>query len=97
MNIKLTMFAVVALSSQLAFAETPIESVAGTSSALESAASGEVASQAKVSPAERAASASQIKALEHDVSPGLQSKLDQMMSFGAVPMTPSRQEVASVN
>ncbi|MGB1141388.1 MAG: hypothetical protein ACPG1A_10845 [Halioglobus sp.] len=90
MKLRNTLIITLALTGQLAFADgskeatTPAAATAGQPAAVQQ-------------PVEQAATAKQIKALETDVSPSLQSKLDALMSFDAVPGETSRQEVASAH
>ena len=50
-----------------------------------------------VLPVEKRASTSQVKSLQRDLTPSLQSKLDDQMVFEFVPQVHERDEVAGIN
>ena len=89
MKTRLSVIAVLTLSSQLAFADP----------ATEAADSASQANDNTTQQVEATASDSQIKALERDLTPSLQSKLDALMDFDAqpAPYPRSKQEVASAH
>jgi len=91
MTLKNTLIVTLALSSHLAFADGAAEATTPETAATA------VQPAAAQQPVEQAATARQIKALETDVSPSLQSKLDALMSLDAVPGEASGQEVASAH
>ena len=89
MKMKYAVIATLAFSGHLAWADAATDAEAQPAAAMEPAAVQQ--------PAEKAATEKQIKTLETDVSPSLQSKLDALMSFDAGPLETSRQEVASAH
>ncbi len=88
MKIKLSVIAVLTLSSQLALADDPAQ---------EPAAAQDTVNTATVQPVEEQASSSQVKSLQRDLTPSLQSKLDDQMVFEFVPQVHDRDEVASIH
>ena len=89
MKLRNVIIATLAFSGHLAGAEGSAEAEAQPRAAVEQSAVEQ--------PAEKAATEKQIKTLETDVTPSLQSKLDALMSFDAGPLETSRQEVASAH
>lgn len=85
MNMKLSIIAVLTLSTHLAIADTPIETSA--SEPAENTGNAE-ATEAK-------ATDEQIKTLENNLTGSLQKKLEDQMTFGAIPQEITRREVAS--
>ena len=91
MKLKYAVIATLAFTGHLAWAE-------GTTGAAAEVGNSATAEHAAMSsPVEKTATEKQIKALETDVSPSLQSKLDALMSFDAGPVDPQLQEVASAH
>ncbi|MFV8816757.1 hypothetical protein [Haliea sp. E17] len=86
-----SVLAVLTLTSQLALADTPAET---TTQAGESAV---VAGSQITTPAAPAATDSQIKSLERDLRPSLQSRLDAQMDFAIESRALSREAIASVD
>ena len=85
MNMKLSIIAVLTLSTHMAMADTPIET--SVVEPAENTGSAE-ATEAK-------ATEDQIKTLENNLTGSLQKKLEDQMNFGAIPLTVTRREVAS--
>jgi hypothetical protein len=87
MKLRYAIITTLALSGHTAWAEDTAEANAGAA----------VQPAVAEKPAEKAVTDKQIEALETDVSPSLQSKLDALMSFDVGPVEASRQEVASAH
>lgn len=90
MKLRYAIIATLTLSGPMAWADQAVETTAGTAPAAAQPAAAD-------KPAEKVVTDKQIKALETDVSPSLQSKLDALMSFDVGPVETSRQEVASAH
>ncbi len=83
--------AVLTLTAQMALAQTPADTDA-------TAEPGAVAAGSEIGSArESVVDESQIRSLERDVRPNLQSKLDAQMNFEVETRTETRTVVASVN
>lgn len=91
MKLRYILIATLIFSGSTAWAGDTAEASAG---AAPTAATQPVAAE---QPAEKAVTDQQIEALETDVSPSLQSKLDALMSVDVGPVETSRQEVASAH
>ena len=87
MKIKLSVIAVLTLSSQLVLADDPAAA----------AAPQDTVDAAVVQPVEEQATTSQVRSLQRDLTPSLQSKLDDQMAFEFVPQVHNRDELASLN
>ena len=80
-------------SSQLSFAEVQDNAI----EAIQPEAAGELHGQPAPQALEQTATDSQVKSLEHDLGPSLQSKLDALMSSELDTQPVSSQAIASVN
>ncbi len=91
MKIEATVLAVMTLTAQLALAEMPADTSTVVADATHAA--GEHSALQEHS----AATDSQIKSLEHDLRPSLQTRLDALMDFELEAQALSRGAIASVD
>lgn len=92
MKISASVLAVLTLTSQLALAETPAETDTQSGDPAVT-----TADDANIAEASTAATDSQIKSLESDLRPSLQSKLDSQMHFELESRGRPLRAIASVN
>lgn len=90
MRATLSIFAALALCSQISIAEVQDDAVSNTPQA-----TGESTMQEK--SGEQNATDSQARSLEHDLTPSLQSKLEQQMSFEFEARPQQTREIASTH